>query len=158
MQDRAEQPHSAGSASDRRRLPGAHPTEDPWVERLALAAADSEGGVLGVGQVPRLVGDDLKKGDIAAFGQKMFATHEGLSKKYEVSCPEADFLVEQVKGRPGVIGARMMGGGFGGCTINLVREEAIDDLVADLAPAYARAMNKELKVYIGQIENGTSLI
>jgi len=103
-------------------------------------------------------GDDLKKGDIAAFGQKMFATHEGLSKKYEVSCPEADFLVEQVKARPGVIGARMMGGGFGGCTINLVREEAIDDLVADLAPAYARAMNKELKVYIGQIENGTSLI
>ena len=103
-------------------------------------------------------GEDLKKGDIAAFGQKMFATHDGLSRKYEVSCPEADFLVEQVKGRPGVIGARMMGGGFGGCTINLVREEAIDALVADLMPAYARAMNKELKVYIGQIENGTSLI
>jgi galactokinase len=52
----------------------------------------------------------------------------------------------------------MMGGGFGGCTINLVREEAIDELIADLTPAYARAMNKELKVYIGQIENGTSLI
>lgn len=103
-------------------------------------------------------GEDLKKGDIAAFGQKMFATHDGLSRKYEVSCPEADFLVEQVKGRPGVIGARMMGGGFGGCTINLVREEAIDELVADLTPAYAKAMNKELKVYIGQIENGTSLI
>lgn len=103
-------------------------------------------------------GEDLKKGDITAFGQKMFATHDGLSRKYEVSCPEADFLVEQVKGRPGVIGARMMGGGFGGCTINLVREEAIDALVADLMPAYARAMNKELKVYIGQIENGTSLI
>ncbi|MBN9384832.1 MAG: galactokinase [Chitinophagaceae bacterium] len=103
-------------------------------------------------------GEDLKKGDITAFGQKMFATHDGLSRKYEVSCPEADFLVEQVKGRPGVIGARMMGGGFGGCTINLVREEAIDGLVADLTPAYAKVMNKELKVYIGQIENGTSLI
>ena len=103
-------------------------------------------------------GEDLKRGDIAAFGQKMFATHDGLSRKYEVSCPEADFLVEQVKGRPGVIGARMMGGGFGGCTINLVREEVIDDLVADLTPAYAKAMNKELKIYIGQIENGTSLI
>jgi len=102
--------------------------------------------------------EDLKKGDIEAFGQKMFATHEGLSRKYAVSCPELDFLVEQVKGRPGVIGARMMGGGFGGCTINLVRETVIDELVADLTPAYARAMNKELKVYIGQIENGTSLI
>jgi galactokinase len=88
----------------------------------------------------------------------MFATHEGLSRKYAVSCPELDFLVEQVKGRPGVIGARMMGGGFGGCTINLVREAVIDELVAELTPAYARAMNKELKVYIGQIENGTSLI
>jgi len=103
-------------------------------------------------------GEDLKKGDIEAFGQKMFATHEGLSRKYAVSCPELDFLVEQVKGRPGVIGARMMGGGFGGCTINLVREAFIDELVAELTPAYARAMNKELKAYIGQIENGTSLI
>ena len=103
-------------------------------------------------------GEDLKKGDIEAFGQKMFATHDGLSRKYAVSCPELDFLVEQVKGRPGVIGARMMGGGFGGCTINLVREAVIDELVAELTPAYARAMNKELKVYIGQIENGTSLI
>jgi len=102
--------------------------------------------------------EDLNNGDIEAFGQKMFATHEGLSRKYEVSCPEADFLVEQVKGRPGVFGARMMGGGFGGCTINLVREDVIDDLIADLAPVYAKAMNKELKVYIGQIENGTSLI
>lgn len=101
---------------------------------------------------------DLANGDIVAFGQKMFATHDGLSLKYEVSCPEADWLVDQVRNRPGVIGARMMGGGFGGCTINLVREEAIDSLVADLTPAYASAMNKELKVYIGQIEHGTSLL
>jgi galactokinase len=100
---------------------------------------------------------DLEKGDMTAFGQKMFATHEGLSRKYEVSCPEADFLVEQVLHEPGVIGARMMGGGFGGCTINLVKEAAIDDLVERLTPVYRKAMNKELKVYIGQIENGTSL-
>jgi galactokinase len=102
--------------------------------------------------------EDLNNGNIEAFGQKMFGSHDGLSGKYEVSCPEADFLVEQVKGRPGVLGARMMGGGFGGCTINLVREDVIDELIADLTPAYAKAMNKELKVYIGQIENGTSLI
>ena len=101
---------------------------------------------------------DLQQGDIAAFGRKMFATHEGLSKKYEVSCPELDFLVDFVKDNPGVIGARMMGGGFGGCTINLVKEEAIEELVAKATPAYAAAMDKELKVYIGQIENGTSLL
>ena len=99
---------------------------------------------------------DLENGDMHAFGQKMFATHEGLSRKYEVSCEEADFLVEQVKDDPAVIGARMMGGGFGGCTINLVKEEAIDGLIERLTPVYRKAMNKELKVYIGQIENGTS--
>ena len=101
--------------------------------------------------------EDLERGDMVAFGQKMFATHEGLSREYEVSCPEADFLVEQVKNDPGVIGARMMGGGFGGCTINLVKEEAIDALVERVAPVYRKAMNLELKWYIGQIENGTSL-
>jgi len=101
---------------------------------------------------------DLQKGDIVAFGEKMFATHEGLSRKYEVSCPELDYLAEQVKGHSDVLGARMMGGGFGGCTINLVRENAIDGLVAELASAYRKAMQKELKVYIGQIENGTALI
>jgi galactokinase len=100
---------------------------------------------------------DLENGDMSAFGEKMFATHAGLSRKYAVSCPELDFLVDQVQNDPGVIGARMMGGGFGGCTINLVKEEAIQELVERLTPLYRKTMNKELKVYIGQIENGTSL-
>ncbi|HTI93162.1 MAG TPA: galactokinase [Puia sp.] len=99
---------------------------------------------------------DLEKGDMHAFGQKMFATHEGLSRKYAVSCEELDFLVEQVKDDPAVIGARMMGGGFGGCTINLVKEDAIDGLIERLTPVYRKAMNLDLKVYIGQIEDGTS--
>ncbi|HVE61797.1 MAG TPA: galactokinase, partial [Chitinophagaceae bacterium] len=73
--------------------------------------------------------DDLKKGNIAALGKKMFQTHEGLSKQYEVSCKELDFLVTYVKNNPAVLGARMMGGGFGGCTINLVKEEAIHNLI-----------------------------
>lgn len=101
---------------------------------------------------------DLERGDIAAFGARLFGSHDGLSRKYAVSCPELDYLVEQVRDWPGVIGARMMGGGFGGCTINLVEEAAIDELVERVGPAYRKAMNKEMKVYIGQIENGTSLI
>jgi galactokinase len=99
---------------------------------------------------------DLEAGDIAAFGEKMFASHEGLSLEYEVSCPEADFLVRKVKGFPGVIGARMMGGGFGGCTINLVEEDAIGALVEEIGPAYVKAMKKDLKAYVSQIEDGTS--
>jgi galactokinase len=99
---------------------------------------------------------DLVSGDLAAFGLKMFQTHDGLSRDYEVSCPELDFLVDQVRGDDAVIGARMMGGGFGGCTINLVREEAIGNLVARITPVYRKAMNREMKVYIAQIEDGTS--
>lgn len=102
--------------------------------------------------------EDLQRGDVAAFGQKMYASHEGLSKKYEVSCPESDWLVAQVKGAEGVLGARQMGGGFGGCTINLVKAESIDRLVARIAPLYRKAMNRELKWYIGQIEDGTSIL
>ena len=100
---------------------------------------------------------DLQRGDITAFGRELYGSHDGLSRKYEVSCPELDFLVGQVMGQEGVIGARMMGGGFGGCTINLVKEDAIDALVERIAPVYRKEMNKELKVYIGQIENGTSV-
>ena len=100
---------------------------------------------------------DLLRGDVAAFGRELYGSHEGLSKKYAVSCPELDFLVDAVRDQQGVIGARMMGGGFGGCTINLVEEDAIEGLVERVAPLYRKAMNKELKVYIGQIENGTSV-
>lgn len=102
--------------------------------------------------------EDLQNHQLEAFGQKMFATHEGLSKLYEVSCPELDYLVDAVKSNPAVLGARMMGGGFGGCTINLVKTEAIDALVEEVSVAYEKAMNKKLKAYIVQIENGTSKI
>jgi galactokinase len=102
--------------------------------------------------------DDLEKGDISAFGEKMFATHEGLSHQYEVSCRELDFLVDEVKGNPAVLGARMMGGGFGGCTINLVKTTAIPQLITATSAAYGKAMNLELKAYVGKIENGTSLV
>ncbi len=101
---------------------------------------------------------DLAGGDLEAFGRKMFGSHDGLSRLYEVSCPELDFLVDQVRNDPAVHGARMMGGGFGGCTINLVKEPAIGELVDRVSHAYSRAMNKDLKVYVAQIENGTSLL
>lgn len=101
---------------------------------------------------------DLQQGDIAALGKKMFATHDGLSKMYAVSCKELDFLVDFVRNRPEVIGARMMGGGFGGCTINLVKEEAIDALIAAVKPAYEAATGLQLDYYIASIENGTEII
>ena len=100
----------------------------------------------------------LEQNDIASMGECMFETHEGLSRQYEVSCKELDFLVNFVKDKPEVLGARMMGGGFGVCTINLVQENAIAQLVSEIKPAYEAAMNLPLDFYIASIENGTELI
>ncbi len=102
--------------------------------------------------------DDLKKGDIAALGQKMFRTHEGLSKEYEVSCTELDWLVQNVRNEKDVLGARMMGGGFGGCSINLVKENAVDALVEKVSAQYTQATGLTLSAYAVQIANGTEEI
>lgn len=102
--------------------------------------------------------EDLKKGDLKSLGRKMFQTHDGLSKEYEVSCKELDFLVDAVRNNPDIVGARMMGGGFGGCSINIVKEEAIDPLVKSIGESYEKNMGKELTAYIAQVEEGTSLI
>jgi galactokinase len=102
--------------------------------------------------------EDLERNDIVSLGEKIFRSHEGLSKEYEVSCKELDYLVEQVKGNKNVLGARMMGGGFGGCTINLVKEEAIDELVAKVKVNYERDMKLPLTVYIAEIEDGSSVV
>jgi galactokinase len=101
---------------------------------------------------------DLQRGDLSALGKKMCATHDGLSKMYEVSCKELDWLVDKVRDNKNVIGARMMGGGFGGCTINLVKENFIDELVASLKPAYENEMDLPLTYYIASIENGTEIM
>lgn len=102
--------------------------------------------------------EDLKKGDLNSLGKKMFRTHDGLSKEYEVSCKELDFLVDEVKNNAAVLGARMMGGGFGGCTINIVKEEGVDKLISETGASYQKNMNKELTAYVAQIENGTTVI
>lgn len=101
---------------------------------------------------------DLEQGDIGALGQKMLATHDGLSKMYEVSCRELDWLVDEVRDNPDVLGARMMGGGFGGCTINLVREEAVEELTQKVSMAYEKVMGLPLTTYIATIGDGTAVI
>jgi galactokinase len=106
----------------------------------------------------QLAVQDLAKGDMQAFGKKMFETHKGLSKLYEVSCPELDFLVEAVSNNENVLGARMMGGGFGGCTINIIKKSAVEEITKELTASYAQKMHKELAVYITSIEEGTHLV
>src|SRR3546814_1219452 len=87
----------------------------------------------------------LQENDFEHVGKCMFETHEGLRDQYEVSCPELDLLVDMVKDRPEVPGARMMGGGFGGCTINLVRAGEAEILAAEIAVRYQEATNTPLR-------------
>ncbi|MEZ0542111.1 galactokinase [Fibrella arboris] len=101
---------------------------------------------------------DLEAGHIEAFGQRMYESHEGLSNWYEVSCPELDILEDIARAHPGVIGARMMGGGFGGCTINLVREEALADFEQVMKQKYAERTGKQTLLHECRIEEGTHVI
>ena len=100
----------------------------------------------------------LQKNDLAGFGKLMFKSHEGLSKWYEVSCPELDFLQEKAAGFKGVAGARMMGGGFGGCTINIVPVNILDEFTGYMTGVYQREYAKKPEIYITQLDNGASIL
>lgn len=97
----------------------------------------------------------LKKNDIEGFGKLMFATHHGLSKLYEVSCPELDFLVEQAKLHPHIIGSRMMGGGFGGCTINIINKSHTAGITASIVQQYKAQYGIDTEVYVMHLSDGT---
>ena len=100
----------------------------------------------------------LHVGDLEEVGRLMYLTHAGLQHDYQVSCPEIDFLVEYVSHFPEVLGARMMGGGFGGCTINIVHQSFVDLLIQRIAPAYKEKFNKDLEPIHVVPSNGTELL
>lgn len=99
----------------------------------------------------------LDNGKIELLGELMFATHDGLSKDYEVSCEELDLLVDLAKEETAVIGSRLMGGGFGGCTINLVKKGQEQQIKDKFSKLYNEAFGIELKIYDVKVSNGTSL-
>jgi galactokinase len=100
--------------------------------------------------------ESLQKNDLAVAGKLMYASHKGLQNDYEVSCRELDLLVELVRPEVGVLGARMMGGGFGGCTINLVRESAVNGLVEKIAPIYEKETGRPLQHYEVNTSDGAN--
>jgi galactokinase len=101
---------------------------------------------------------ELEKGDLKAFGSYMIKTHAGLSQDYEVSCRELDYLVELVKDNPHVYGSRMMGGGFGGCTINLIETNHIEQTSTTVIEKYKHQFKRDLKTYVTSIGSGTNII
>lgn len=102
--------------------------------------------------------EDLQKGDIASFGRQMYASHAGLRDMYQVSCAELDILVEAASKIDGVLGSRMMGGGFGGCTINLVKEAAVQNFVDQMFDIYLEKTTKTVDIYKTKIGGGAEVL
>ena len=96
----------------------------------------------------------LRAQDTREFGRLMYESHASLRDDYEVSCKELDLLVELAASSPGVCGARMTGGGFGGCTVNLVRTDSVDEFRSNIAPAYENATGIAPDVYVCEPAQG----
>ena len=134
-------------------------------EAQVVAVKDKLGNVIFrrchfvVGEIQRVLDavDALEAQDFSKLGDLMFKTHDGLSNDYEVSCEEIDFLVNAVRNDENVIGSRMMGGGFGGCSINLVKKEAVDAVIERVTAAYQQQFNITLDAYKVKISEGTSI-
>lgn len=100
----------------------------------------------------------LKNDNLETLGSLLFETHKGLSNQYQVSCDELDFLVDCALEHPGVIGARMMGGGFGGCTINIIHKDSKADFMKTTATAYKNEFGVECSFYNVKLEDGTHIL
>jgi len=100
----------------------------------------------------------LQQNDLAQLGSLMQQSHQGLQHLYEVSCKQLDFLVDFTLNHPQILGSRMMGGGFGGCTISIIHSSVIDDFINNVSNAYYNLFDIELSPYIVSIEDGASVI
>ena len=124
-----------------------------------VSAEDYKRAHFVLGEVDRVlaVSEALQKGDYETVGQKMYETHYGLSKEYEVSCEELDYLNDLAK-ENGVTGSRIMGGGFGGCTINLVKEEVYDKFIGNAKAKFNEKYGHEPQVIDVVIGDGSRRI
>lgn len=129
-----------------------------WLDEVKaeITTEDYKRAYYVIGEVQRVldVCEALERGDYETVGRKMYETHEGLSRDYEVSCPELDYLNEIAR-ECGVTGSRIMGGGFGGCTINLVREKHYDAFITRAKQLYFEKFGRQPKVYDVVIGDGS---
>ena len=128
-----------------------------WLDevRSEISAEDFIRAEYVIGEVQRVldVCDALERGDYETVGEMMFQTHFGLSRLYEVSCPELDYLA-RIARKMDVTGSRVMGGGFGGCTINLVKDELYEAFIATAKERFRAQFGHDLKVYDVVISDG----
>ncbi|QNM85259.1 galactokinase [Polaribacter pectinis] len=100
----------------------------------------------------------IEENDLETLGALIYGSHNGLQHQYKVSCDELDFLVNQAKKNKNVLGARMMGGGFGGCTINLIKKDEAKNFAKSASKAYKNKFDKDCSVYFVELSNGTHLV
>ena len=105
-----------------------------------------------------LAAQAMNENDLNSLGKLLYHSHQGLQNEYEVSCEELDFLVDLTRENDTILGARMIGGGFGGCTINLIKKDAIEDFRSSTSAAYFKAFNRSCTFYDVNISGGTHLI
>ena len=121
------------------------------VHRRAVHVVEENSRVLSAVQA-------LQSGDLKSLGALMYASHSGLSHDYEVSCPELDFLVDFSTDYDQVLGARIMGGGFGGCSINLIHKDGIEEFKEAIFPAYKKEFGIDLEVFEAEPSRGVHSI
>ncbi len=100
----------------------------------------------------------LKNQDVELFGKLMNASHESLRYDYEVSCEEIDILVDLAQAMPGVLGSRITGGGFGGCTVSIVKNDAVDTFISEIGKTYQEKVGHEAEFYVVDIGSGAGII
>jgi galactokinase len=102
--------------------------------------------------------DALSRHDLAEFGQLMYASHASLAQDYEVTVPQLDVLVEAARAVPGVLGSRMTGAGFGGCTVTLVETGAVEELQRRVPPTYRQQTGIEPRMYVCRAVDGAGIL
>ena len=100
----------------------------------------------------------LQTQGLQAIGSLLYASHEGMKNEYQISCPELDFLIDHTPDSLNFFGARMVGGGFGGCTLNLLKKEAVADFQAYIARKYREKWGLELRMWEVKIMDGVSIM
>lgn len=152
----------AGVAVMKKKYPAINSLRD--VTRPMLESCESEMGDVVFKRCSFIVAENdrvlltakaLQEGDLKRVGALLYEAHEGISKLYEVSCPESDFLVDFTKKFPAVVGARQTGGGFGGCTLNIVHHDAVDDFVSKATLAYKDEFKIDLEAFTVRPSGGT---
>ena len=106
----------------------------------------------------KLFSEAIQENDINTLGKLLYQSHEGLSTKYKVSCEELDFLVDSAKENSNILGARMMGGGFGGCTINLILKRDFKRFEKEVLDSFQKKFGKSCAVFKVKLSKGTRIV